>query len=104
MQIRDDPEKGLHNVRSFSSVCSFYGRHIHNFTCSSAPLIDLLKKTNPWRWTKKMEACFEKLKKKISATNCLGVPRPNNKIILVTDACDVGWAGTLYQWPELNPC
>ena len=67
MQIRDDPEKGLHNVRSFSSVCSFYGRHIHNFTCSSAPLIDLLKKTNPWRWTKKMEACFEKLKKTMQA-------------------------------------
>ena len=25
------------------------------------------------------------------------------KIILVTDACDVGGGGALYQWHELNP-
>ena len=39
----------------------------------------------------------------ISSTDCLGVPRPKGEIILVTDACDVGGAGTLYQWQELNP-
>ena len=103
MQIRDDPKKGLHDVRSFIGACNFYRRHIHNFTYSSAPLTDLIKKTNPWRWTDKEEACFHELKRKISSTNCLGVPSPKNEIILVTDACDVGGAGTLYQWQELNP-
>ena len=90
MQIRDDPKKGLHDVRSFIGACNFYRRHIHNFTYSSAPLTDLIKKTNPWRWTDKEEACFQELKRKISSTNCLGVPRPKDEIILVTDACDVG--------------
>ena len=103
MQIRDDPKKGLHDVRSFIGACNFYRRHIHNFTYSSAPLTDLIKKTNPWRWTDKEEACFQELKRKISSTNCLGVPRPKGEIILVTDACDVGGGGTLYQWQELNP-
>ena len=42
------------------------------------------------------------MKKKISSTNCLGVPRPEGEIILVTDACDVGGAGPLYRWQELN--
>ena len=98
MQIRDDPKKGLHNVRSFIGACNFHRRHIHNFTYSSAPLTDLIKKTNAWRWTDKEEACFQELKKKISSTNCLGVPRPKGEIILVTDACDVGGGGTLYQW------
>ena len=51
MQIGDDPKKGLHDVRSFVGACNFYRRHIHNFTYSSAPLIDLIKKTTPWRWT-----------------------------------------------------
>ena len=32
MQIRDDPKKGLHDVRSFVGACNFYRRHIHNFT------------------------------------------------------------------------
>ena len=43
------------------------------------------------------------MKKKISSTNCLGVARPKGEIILLTDACDVGEGGTLYQWQELNP-
>ena len=43
MQIRDDPKKGLHDVRSFVGACNFYRRHIHNFTHSSAPLTDLTK-------------------------------------------------------------
>ena len=39
----------------------------------------------------------------MSSTNCLGVPRSKGKTILVTDACDVGGGGTLYQWQELIP-
>ena len=51
MQIRDSAKKGLHDVRSFVGACNFYGHHIHNFTYSSAPVTDLIKKTAPWRWT-----------------------------------------------------
>ena len=36
-------------------------------------------------------------KKKMTSTNCLGVPRPKGEIILVTDACVIGGGGTLYQ-------
>ena len=102
MQIRDDPKKGLHDVRSFIGACNFYQRRIHDFTYSSAPLTDLIKKTNPWQWTGKEEACFQELKRKMSCTNCLGVPRPKGETILVTDACAVGGGDTLYQWQELN--
>ena len=55
MQIRDDPKKSLHDVRSFVGACNFYRRHIHNFTYSSAPLTDQIKKTTPWRWTSREE-------------------------------------------------
>ena len=65
MQIRHDPKKGLQDVQSVIGVCSFYRCHIHNFTCSSAPLTDLIKKTNPWLWTDREEACFQELKKKV---------------------------------------
>ena len=72
MQIGDDPKKGLHEVRSFIGACNFYRRHIHNFTYSSAPLTDLIKKTNPWLWTDKEEACFQELKKKSPLSTVLG--------------------------------
>ena len=97
MQVRDDPKKGLHDVRSFVGACNFYRRHIHNFTYSSAPLTDLIKKATPWRWTSREEECFQELKKKIASSNCLGVPRPKGEIVLITDASDVG--GGWYDLP-----
>ena len=51
MQKNDGPKKGLHHVRSFIGACNLYRRHIHNFTYLSGPLTDLMKETNPWRWT-----------------------------------------------------
>ena len=89
MQISDDTKKGLHDVRSFVGACNLYRRHIHNFTYSSAPLTDLIKKSTPWRWTAREEECFQELKK-IASSNCLGVPRPKGEIVLITDASDVG--------------
>ena len=68
MQICDDPKKGLHDVRSFLGACNFCRRHIHNFTYSSAPLSDLIKKNTPWRWTAREEKCFQELKKKIASS------------------------------------
>ena len=103
MQIRDAPKKGLHDVRSFVGACKFYRRHIHNFTYSSAPLTDLIKKTTPWRWTAREEECFQELKKKIASSNCVGVPHPKGEIVLITDTSDVRGGGTIYQWQELNP-
>ena len=103
MQIRDDPKKGPHDVRSFVGACNFYRPHIHNFTYSSAPLTDLIKKTTPWRWTTRVEECLQELKKEIASSNCLGVTRPEGEIVLITDASDVGGAGTMYQWQEHNP-
>ena len=102
MQIGDDPNKGLHDVRSFLGACNFYRRHINNFTYSSAPLTDLIKKTTPWRWTAREEECFQESTKKIASSNCLGVPRPKYEIVLITDASYVGGGGTIYEWQELN--
>ena len=76
MQICDDPKKGLHDVRNFVGACSFYGRHIPNLIYSSAPLIDLIKNTTPWRWTAREEECFQELKKKIASSNCPGGTSP----------------------------
>ena len=71
MQTRDDPKKGLHDVRSFVGACNFYRRHVHNFTYSCASLTDLIRKTTPWRLTAREEECFQELKKKIASSNCL---------------------------------
>ena len=103
MQIRDDPNKGLHDVRSFVGACNFYRQQIHIFTYSSATLTDVIKKPTPSRWTAREEDCFQDLERKIASSNFLGAHRPKGEIVLITDASDVGGAGTIYQWQALNP-
>ena len=99
MQIRDNPKRGLHDVRSFIGACNFHRPHIHNFTYSPAPLTDFIRKTNPWRWTDKEEARFQELKKKFSSTNCLGVPRPKGEIVIVW-LCDQEPVKTFQKGPS----
>ena len=35
--------EGVKKIRQFVVSCNFYRRHLKNFTCSSAPLTDLIK-------------------------------------------------------------
>ena len=45
----EDPNKGLHDVRSFIGAWNFYHRHIKYFTYTSAILTDLIQKSTIWR-------------------------------------------------------
>ena len=98
----EDPKKGLHDVRSFIGACNFYRRHIKNFTYTSAVLTDLMKKSTTWRWGPQEQQAFDELKDKVANAKCLGVPRAQGEIILVTDASNVGGGGTLFQWQALE--
>ena len=94
----EDPKKGLHDVDSFIGACTFYRRHIKNFTYTCAILRDLIKKTTTWRWGPQEQQAFDELKDKVANAKCLGVPRAQGEILLVTAASNVGRAGTLFQW------
>ena len=98
----EDPRKGLHDVHSFIGACNFYRRHIKNFTYTSAILTDLIKKGTPWRWGPEEQQAFDGLKDKVDNAKCLGVPRTQGEIILVTDASNVGGGGTLFPWQALE--
>ena len=99
---QEDPKKGLHDVRSFIGAWNFYRRHIKNFTYTSAILTDLIKKSTTWRWGPQGLQAFDELKDKVANAKCLGVPRAQGEIMLVTDASNVGGDGTLFQWEALE--
>ena len=98
----EDSKKGLHDVRSLIGACNFYRCHIKNFTHTSAILTDLIKKTTTWRWGPQAQQAFDELKDKVANAKCLGVPRAQGEIILVTDTSNVGGSGTLFQWQALD--
>ena len=98
----EDRKRGVHDVRSFIGACNFYRRYIKNFTYTSAPLTDVIKETTTRRWGPQDQQAFDELKDKVANAKCLGVPRAQGEIILVTDASNVGGGGTLLQWQALE--
>ena len=98
----EDPKKALDDVRSFNGACTFYRRHIKNFIYTSAILTDLIKKSTTGRWGPQEQQAFDELEDKEANTKCLGVPRAQREIILVTDASNVGGGETLFQWQALE--
>ena len=56
------PPKSLKHFRRFLGMCGWYRRFIENFSNISAPLTDLLKKTDKFEWTNEANVSFSKLK------------------------------------------
>ena len=73
-----------------------------NLTYTSAILTNLIKKSTTCRWGPQEQQGLDKLKDKVANAKCLGVPRAQAEIILVTDASNVGGGGTLFQWQALE--
>ena len=98
----EDRKKGLHDVRSFIGACNFYRRHIKNFTYTSSILTDVIKKSTTWRSGPQEQQGFDELENKVANAKCLGVPRAQGEMIVVTDGSNVGGGGTLFQWQALE--
>jgi len=54
------------DVRSFHGLASFYRRFVPNFSSLTSPLNELVKKENPFCWTKKQEQTFQRLKAQLT--------------------------------------
>ena len=95
--LHEDQKIGLHDVRKFVRACNLHRCHIRNFTYTSAILTDQIKKSTIWRWGSQEQQAFDELKDKVSNANCLGMPRAQREIILVTDA-PLTTSGSQYLW------
>jgi hypothetical protein len=88
-------------VRSFVQFCYFYARFIHHFSDLTAPLTDLLWKSQPQKVTLTptcLEA-FETLKLRLISAPCLILPGVSSDatFTVATDASTVGIASVMLQ-------
>jgi hypothetical protein len=66
-----------------------------------APLYDLLKKNNPWQWTDREQAAFQKAKDRLLFDTCLCHYQPNLPLVVDCDASPIGIGATLsHQYPD----
>jgi hypothetical protein len=88
-------------ARSFVQFCNFYAIFIHNFSDLTAPLADLLRKSQPLKVTMtpaSLEA-FETLKLRLISTPCIILPevRSDATFTVATYALSVGIAVFMLQ-------
>lgn len=89
-------------IRRFIGLIGYYRRFIPNFSEISAPLTDLTKKRQKFRWSPEAQTAFDILKSKLAETPILIHPDFNKEFILSTDSSDFALGAMLGQRDKFN--
>ncbi|CAL9136572.1 unnamed protein product [Musa textilis] len=84
-------------LRSFLSFVNYYQRFIVWYSKRTAPLTELLKKEQPWRWYNKCETTFQDLKAAVLEEPVLELSDYGKSFEVHTDASDLATEGVLMQ-------
>ena len=95
IQMPVPPDK--HALQRFLGMVNFIAPHLPNLSQLTAPLRDLLKKTNIWQWDADHQSIFEKTKQLVSTNICLQYYDPTADVQLEVDASIKGLGATLIQ-------
>ena len=79
----------VHEVRSFIGLANFYRKFVLNFSKLVAPLTELLKKFERFKWTDKCQMSFDLLKKKLIEAPILTLLDVSRPFTIFTDAIGV---------------
>lgn len=82
-------------VRSFLGLANFYRRFVKNFSAIAAPLTDLTKDRDPFRWAAVEEAAFQELKDRLTSQPVMIIRDPRLPFTVTTDGSKHGIGATL---------
>ena len=87
--------RNIKEVQKFLGLTNYYRRFIKDFTRIAAPLHVLVRKEQKWKWEKKQEEVFKKLKMVFTTEPILAILDIDREIIVETDASDYAIGGVL---------
>ena len=89
------PPTNQKSLRSFIGMVQFCHKFVNNLNVILAPLYNLLKANQVFKWTSECQAVFLKLKSMLCKPPVLCSPTIHDKFIFESDASDVGIGGCL---------
>lgn len=102
ISIKDFPApKTQKNVRQFLGKINFYHKYVPNIAIKLEPLHNLLRKGQPFNWTKSCQESFEEMKQILCSQPILTIFDPNLPIHIYTDASILG-VGAVLKQPQEN--
>jgi hypothetical protein len=84
-------------IRGFLEMVGYYQRFIEGFSKIAGPMTKLLRKNIPFEWTDKCEESFQELKKRLTTTPILAVPKTSKDYTVYCDASKNGLGCVLMQ-------
>ncbi|KAI5347847.1 hypothetical protein L3X38_000734 [Prunus dulcis] len=91
------PPTKVPELRSFLGLVNYYCGFIKGYSAIAAPLTDLLKKTNMWKWTPRCQHAFDELKRALMKEPVLRLPDLSKPFEVHTNASDFAIGGVLMQ-------
>jgi hypothetical protein len=87
----------IHQVRSFLGLVSYYRRFIPNFSKTSKPITELLKKGNKYVWSEDCGETFQTSKKLLTTSPVLAQPNITMSFDVYYDASGTDLGCVLMQ-------
>ena len=91
------PPKSRKALQRFLGMIGYYRRFIRNYSTVLAPLTDLLRKDQKFRWSEECDRVFGVVKTLLCHHPILSAPDFDMPFILAVDASDVGAGAVLLQ-------
>jgi hypothetical protein len=96
--IQEWPElNNVKEVRSFLGLAGYHRRFVKDYAKIAAPLTELTKEKNGWKWEDVERKAFNDLKSALSNTPVLILPDMNKPFVVTTDASGFAVGAVLTQ-------
>ncbi|MGL5708984.1 MAG: reverse transcriptase domain-containing protein, partial [Aeromonas sp.] len=93
-----EPPKSKRELRKFLGQAGFYSKFVPDFNSKAAPLFEILRKDNIFKWTDETQQAFKILQAETSGNHpTLRLPKLNGEFTVTTDASDRGIGAVLQQ-------
>lgn len=94
------PPRNKREVARFIGMINFFRKFLPNFAQMAAPLNQLRRKGESFKWTESHQAAFDNLKQALASAPVLAIPDFEREFVLQTDASNSGLAAVLLQEHE----
>ena len=87
--------RNAQELKSYLGMLQYYGRFLKDLSTSLEPLHLLLRKSQPWRWSREQQHAFEETKQRLCSTELLAHYQPDLPLHLFCDASPYGVGAVL---------
>ncbi len=97
------PPTNVKETRRFLGMAGFYSKYIEKSSALAAPLTDLTRKNQPFKWDETCQSAFEEIKRRLVSSPVLVKANLSQQFLLETDASQHHVAAVLVQYDEKGP-